>query len=60
MSGFKDLVYPVFIFITFTIIQSFLMVGVVKHYDFGSSAGVVMYSLAMVVALAGFVFAFRR
>ena len=60
MSGLKSLVYPVFIMLTFTIIESVLMVGVVKHYDFGSSAGVVLYSLAMVATLAGFVFAFRR
>ena len=60
MSGFKGLIYPVFIFITFTIIESVLMVGVTVHYGFGSSAGVVLYSLAMLATLAGFVLAFRR
>lgn len=60
MNSLKSWAYPVFILVTFTIIESALLVGVAKHYELGSSAGVVLYFIAIVTALAGLVFAFRK
>ena len=51
---------PVFILIAVGVIESVLLIGVVTHYEFGSTAGVVLYSLAMLTAFGALVIAFRR